>query len=457
MAEEILLSKTIQCPACEQKVPLRIANPRLYTVASRESDRHVTAYRWLRGLVTNVVPHHYRIWQCPKCLFADFADKVDKEKLDGSHDAARSVFMDISIEKRMILDSLRERVPQGDLDAGGAVAIHLAALLITLLPTTAKQVDHSRLGRIALRLAWLFREVDGSSAAPPPDPESRTMVDLADATERLDRILKDAATALEEVQAKGRLRGAELRLPDNLENPYLAHGELIGVRLRTVQAEVATLQMAVLQDQQGRLAPAVRPETDPGGALDGALQAILPLWPSMPRNERQCLLLALEALEYSYQFERGSESEDEGLAQVNLILDLLIRLGMLERALDWTSQISKYSADNVEDLQNRMAKARASKTLSDFDETVINRKIAAMGLTRQKAGERRRDILEMMLDRDREKIDASLGASASLPSQERVKALMDLGIHNGVVALLGRELAGKAKDSPGWFKNLMKS
>lgn len=451
MAEEPLLTKTIQCPSCEQKVPLRMANPRLYTVASRESDRHVTAYRWLRGLVTDVVPHHHRVWQCPKCLFADLADRVDKEQPDGSHDEARSLFIDISIEKRVVLDSLRKLVPPGDLDARGAVAIHLSALLIALLP--GKRMDHAKLARLAIRLGWLYREMDGP-AAPPPEPESRTALDLAEATERLDRLLKEAASALEAIQGKGRLRGAELRLPSEA-NPFLAHGELIEVRLRTVQAEVSTLQMAVLQDQQGRLAPPPPPGADPGGTLAASLQGILPLWPTLPRNERQCMLLALEALEYSYQHERGSESEDEGLAQVNLILDLLIRLGLLERALDWTSQISKYATDNVEELQNRIAKGRGSKNMTAFDETVINRKIAAMGLTRQKAGERRRDILELMLERDREAVDASLAATAAQPSTERVKALMNLGIHQGVVALLGKELADKAKDNPGWFKNLL--
>jgi len=60
-----------------------------------------------------------------------------------------------------------------------------------------------------------------------------------------------------------------------------------------------------------------------------------------------------------------------------------------------------------------------------------------------------------MLERDREAIDASLAATATQASTERVKALLDLGIHQGVVALLGKELADKAKDNPGWFKNLL--
>ena len=78
----------------------------------------------------------------------------------------------------------------------GAIATHLAALLISGLPIARSQVDHARRGRIALRL--------------PEQSEA---------------------------------------------NPYLALGELIEVRLKTLQAEVAALQMAVLHDQRGAWSP----------------------------------------------------------------------------------------------------------------------------------------------------------------------------------------------------------
>ncbi|MDR3671290.1 MAG: DUF2225 domain-containing protein [Holophaga sp.] len=459
MAEEPLLSKLIQCPACERKVPLRIANPRLYTVASRESDRHVTGYRWVHGILTDVLPHHYRVWQCPECLFADLAENVDRDTPDPFAEAVREAFQDISIEKHMVLESLRKLVPGEELDPKGAIAIHLAALLITTLPPPGRQVDHSKLGQLALRLAWLFRELDGPIAQAATPTASEALTGLAESTERLDRLLAEAGTLLREIRQHGERRTEELRQANPEANPYFPLGDMIEVRLQTLQSEVTTLQLAVLQDQQGGLAPAELPAQgqETAGSLVKALLAITPLWPALPRSERQGLRLALESFEYSYQFEEVGESVENGVAQVSLILDILIRLGELERALEWTSQISKYAGDTSADLKSRQNQAKANKTLTSFDATVISRKIAALNLSHQKAGERRRDILALMLERDRAKIDAVLAETAQLPVAERMKALAKLGLHDSVLAMVSRELAEPAKEGSGWIKGLFRA
>ena len=461
MAEAFLLTRTIVCPACGQRVPMTTVNPRTYTVASRESDRHVTRYQWVGEAPAGLVPHHYTLWQCPECLFAEFADTVAAEK-PGDPEAAQALFGDISLEKKMVLDSLRELVPNTGMDPVGAIGIHWAALLITGLPLSASQIDHGKRGRIALRLAWLFRELEGAPPPAPPEPAGQVMADLAEATERLDRLVKDAEGVLAEIQRMGGQRGRELRLPEHsVANPYLALGELIEVRLRTLKAEVATLQMAVLHDQQGRMEPAL-PETEAvlGADMAQVVQSVLPFWPDLPRTERQCLLLCLEALEYAYQHDSGAGNEEQSVAQVNLILDLLVRLGELERALDWTSQISKFAAETSSDLQQRISRGKASRSMKPHDEAMVNRKIAALDQARQQAVESRREILDLMLTRDRPRIDAILRDTSMLPPEERHKALIEAGIHNGVAALLSRELAakpGKGKDEPGRFKKWLNS
>ena len=458
MAEQVLLTKPIQCPACEQQVPLVLANPKLYSVESRESDRHVLSYRWLPDLFTTVVPHHYKLWQCPNCLFADFARRVDKDKPDDLHEAARTLFLDLSIEKRMVLDSLREWVPSGELDRLGAIAIHLASLLVMTLPASEKQIDHLGLGRAALRLAWLFREQqEPATVLAGAAPGQQTIGQLASATERLDQLVRDAGAAIQEVQRQGKRRGLELHLAETAEaNPYLAAGDLIEVRLQTLQADVTTLQLAVLQDQQGRLASLAPVIPDQAGAVDRALLAILPLWPSMPCSERQCLELALESFDYAYQFEGDQDSVEQATSQVNLILDILIRLGKLERALEWTALMAQYAADTAADLQGRLVKGRPGSKLSAFDENVIQRKIAALGLTRQTAGERRRDILDMMLERDRDKIAQLMEQTSGLPAKEQAEAMAAAGIHDGVLSLFNRSIPAIPKERAGWFKNLMR-
>jgi hypothetical protein len=422
-------------------------------VLGRESDRHVTGYRWLHGIVTDVQPHHYKVWQCPKCLFADLAEEVDQEPGPGA-DAIRQAFQDIPIEIHMILDSLRKLVPGEALGPDGAVAVHLAAVLLATLPP----VNHARLGRLALRLAWLFRERDGSEAAAAPPPASAALGALAETTEHLDRLLEDAGATLRELRQQGARRTEELRLAGNPDaNPYSPLGDLIEVRLQALQSEVTTLQLAVLRDQQDGLAPRRPPAQEGAGGLARALQEITPLWPELPRNEAQSLRLALEAFEHSYQYEEVGDSVEHGVAQGVLILDILVRLGELERALEWTTQISKYAGDTSADLKNRLGQARANQTLSSFDATVISRKIAALNLSHQKAGERRREVLALMLERDREQIDGVLARTAQLPAQERIKELGRVGIHDGVLALVSRELAEPAREGSGWIKGLFRT
>ena len=444
MAEEPLLVKLIRCPACEQLAPLRQANPRLYTVLGRESDRHVTGYRWLHGITTRVQPHHYRIWQCPKCLFADLAERVDPA--DPGLDAARQAFRDISIEKRMVLDSLRELVaPSPELDPQGAIAIHLAGLLVTSLAPPGRTVDHSRLGLIALRLAWLYREQEGPALR--AEPGAEPPAPLAEATERLIQVLAEADSAVQDLRQL-----AEAPSEETVGGPCRPLVELVAVRLEALQTEVAALQMAMVQAG----APTAPAEPDTTSGLVRALQALTPLWPDLPRDERQSLRLALEAFEYSYQYEDVGEHAEHGAAQLNLILDLLIRLGELERALDWTLQISKQAGDTVADLQRRMAEAKATQTLSGNDATAIQRRIAALNLSQRRAGERRREILELLLARDRDRIQDLLAQTPQLPLQERLQALRAAGIQDGVLALLTPELGEPAKEGAGWIRGLFR-
>ena len=337
------------------------------------------------------------------------------------------------------------KVLLADLDPQGAIAVHLAGLLVTSLAAPGRTLDHSRLGLVALRLAWLYRELDGPVAGPDPGPQVPDA--LAEATERLVQILADAGSAVQEIRQL-----ADVRSNDPEGGPCRPLADLVAVRLESLQTEVAALQMAIVKGGAPAPAPAAEPDATTG--LGRALQALTPLWPDLPRNERESLRLALAAFEYSYQYE---DVDEHGVAQVNLILDILIRLGELERALDWTLQISKQSGDTVTDLKQRMDQARASHTLSAYDATAIQRRIGALKLSQQKAGERRREVLDLLLERDRERIQDLLAQTPQLPLQERLQALRAAGIQDGVIALLTRELGEPAKEGAGWIRGLFRT
>lgn len=453
MADEPLLLKTVICPSCERSVPLRMANPRLYTVASREPDRRVTAYRWINGLVTGIQPHYYRIWQCPECLLADFTEAIEAGPGDARREEIRDSFRDLSVEKHMVLTSLRDLVSGPELDRQGAIAIHLAAFLIADAAPKRTRSD-AKIGWIAIRLAWLFRE-DGNAKVSSAPEASQSLDGLIEATERLDQLFSEVEEAVQEVQRRGLSRGVELGLAGTpTDNPYLAAATLMNLRIQALRSQAGSLQMALLQDQQGRMAP-LRPKIPEGAtSLEKALHALLPLWPDLPCDEGRALRAALEAFEASYQFEGHRVSDDQATAQVNLILEILLRLGDFESALDWTSSLSKQAYDQASELRSRIAAGQANHTLSNYDETVLNRKINAMALSQQKASERRREILGLMLGRDQERIEELLRQHADLPPDDQLKALGAAGIHPNLLPLIAQAVSSKAKDGGGWMKNL---
>jgi hypothetical protein len=103
-----------------------------------------------------------------------------------------------------------------------------------------------------------------------------------------------------------------------------------------------------------------------------------------------------------------------------------------------------------------MAEAKATQTLSGNDATAIQRRIAALNLSQRRAGERRREILELLLARDRDRIQDLLAQTPQLPLQERLQALRAAGIQDGVLALLTPELGESAKEGSGWIRGLFR-
>jgi len=96
---------------------------------------------------------------------------------------------------------LRGLVPEGEPDFKGAVAIHLAALKIARLPDQ-QYIDHNKVGRIALRLGWLFREMGaepvGATGAIGDDENADIQSDI----ERLQNLLADLGSTIGDLRRK---------------------------------------------------------------------------------------------------------------------------------------------------------------------------------------------------------------------------------------------------------------
>ena len=331
MAHESIVEKIVFCPACNHPVPLQYVNPKHYSVDSRESDGHVIAYRWIPKVQSDAIPHLYAVWQCSECLYADLKDSLMEEYMTFKDGYALKAFNKLPDESKATLHRLRLMVPRDSLNHAGAISMHLAAIFIMALPEEKRQIDYAKLGKLSLRLAWLFREYSCKQATFIKNTGA-TLKSMGMACEQMEQHLSGLGTILGDFKRSSRERAAELNLlPSTEENPYLAVTDSMGTRLDALHETLNSLQMAVLQDQQGKTIKVGTDEINYGADIGQILLSIGSRWPGMPRNERQSLDMTLAALEYSYENEGENQSVEDSLVMVDLILDLLLRGSMLFR------------------------------------------------------------------------------------------------------------------------------
>ena len=421
-----LLIKNINCPICKRGSDLVRINPRLYVAADRESDMHVTSYRWGEKIPGVTPPHYFAVWQCPQCLFADLADSIEKPAGTIKEDQLHESYLKSSRQQRALVHELRTLVPEDDLDFRGALALHLAALYIASLPPK-EHIDHNKLGRLALRVGWLFREggdVTVSTAAAGDDTMSRLQAEV----ESMQSQLAEIGSTLGGIGRYSQELAAELGLEKEEDNPYSSVAASMIDKYEEIRTLLTTLQRAVIRDRQGSIKPGAssgKPTTD------SLAEFLLPLrshWPKLPSSEEEGLRIAIEALDHSYREETAFSSIEQSMKAVHLIIDLLCRVGDQERALKYIAEVYKSGMRSINELSRRVKTGRQSGTLKPHDEKMIRRKMGTIQLSIQQAGETRRDLFEVLYTRH-EKVIADIAHKAKGKTPMQIeKMLAEAGI-----------------------------
>lgn len=433
---QIFVNKEVDCPSCRVKSQVNYPNPRLYVAASRESDMHVVLYRWAEGAETNVLPHYYAIWQCPSCMYADFVESVDNPGGASRTDATINAFKAIGMDQKLVLAALRKMVPrEGDINFEGSLALHLAALYVSYFPE-GEDRNHNKIGRLALRIAWLFREQGGGGQAIVSD--SAHLENLKDRASRLERHLLTMRELLGEIRSFATARGAELGFAreggdDENSNPYFPVIGSIADKLEEQQTLVSMIERLLISDSQGSISAGSPHAPAELSALSHNLLNIKPKWPALPSTEEQALRIAIKAFDYSYNHENFYQSIEQSMSVVSLIVDLYSRIGEHKEALNYVAEIYKSGMNNKQDLQRRIEAGRRNKSITPHDERNISRKIGNINIAIRQAGDTRRRLLELMMNKEQKNIDRILAETANASGAEQAKALEDAGMSEEIV------------------------
>lgn len=419
--DKLFIKRQIRCPACRREVLLEYPNPRNYVVATRESDLHPTSYRWIGGEEVDLKPHYYFVWQCPFCYFAELTEKLESPKESVKDLYLKEAWEGIDPDKFQVLEAFRQLVPEGEMDFDGAAVLHLSAILITTLPEK-QRIDHNKLGRLTLRLGWLFRE--RSMQETEPVIKGGTIGRLRNDLERLEHQSVVLAEVIGDAKRSAAARDEELASQaGEAQSPYLSILDSLSDKLDEMNTLILMIQRASLHDSDGDLEfleASLEPEE---GELDTVLSKLRARWPTLPFNEEMCLRMAVDAYNYSYSNESAFQSIEQGMTIIRLIVDLLMRVKDYERSLLYIHQFYKVGMNNKVELRRRINTGRRTQKLTIHDESLLKRKIAHIDHAIREAGETRRYLLEILVKQYMPKIEEVLSKNMGATQRDRERAL----------------------------------
>lgn len=149
--------RPIACPICKSEHAHRMFRVRLFVPKDIESDQHVLTYRWQAENTEVIHPPYFALFYCPKCYFTDLADDYrDPSRCKNTYFIVKT-FGSFNPETDRLVEFMGRYVNYASIDYNVALTLHYLALFIQIsIPADVQ--DLFKLSRLALRIAWLYRE-----------------------------------------------------------------------------------------------------------------------------------------------------------------------------------------------------------------------------------------------------------------------------------------------------------
>lgn len=455
MERKILFEKSVICPGCAKQSDLLYPNPRLYIVASRESDQHVTGYSWLHGIETDIQPHYYAVWQCPFCFFSDLRENIEDFKKTIKNGALIKSFHSIRETKAYNVLKAFRRLSIKGYTAEGVIGKHLSAIYIASLPKEQSDRNNQNLGRLYLRLGWLFRELHPKKEPVKEDELDNNNEDINkiyDSVEQLEHYYLNIAEELNSTKEAAANRAKKMDVEIGSKNdPYYFIIENISDKLKVLRTAIELARHRVTDDREGRLQFVSQDDQEISTVIFKKISQLLPLWPEMPVNEKKAMEMAVESLDYSFRQEDSDRSNEQGMSIMNLILRILIRVGNLDKALEYVNKIYKMGFREKQALQARLNNGKQNKSISSYDEKMMLKKIGSISMTISRAGESRKQIFELIYQNKSSEIEKIITTNSKKSYDQLIQLLIDSGISEDMIPFLEEKNMIKDTSKKGWF------
>lgn len=167
MSEKLspFLKRSVACPICRKTSDHRMFRVRLFVPKEIEKDQHVVQYRWQAENTQVVHPPYHALYYCPFCYFTDLLEDFrEPHRCKNNYFIAKS-FGSFKPPADQLIEFLGRHVDYNHVNFHSALTMHYLAIFIqTCIPADVQ--DMFKLGRLVLRLAWLYREENAGLEIP---------------------------------------------------------------------------------------------------------------------------------------------------------------------------------------------------------------------------------------------------------------------------------------------------
>jgi hypothetical protein len=452
------VTKEIACPSCNKSHEQRFFRQRAFIADKKESDQHVIAYKWLNERLQKLHPPYYFLFFCPHCYYTDTTDEFSKPHTTEYNPLVLRAFSKLGSDRLAFVEALGSRVNYDDIDFDSAMCLHALALFIHgLAPDDMR--DNYKLARIAMRIAWLYREQEGE--APDDAPEEKlsisklmeeqkedTMVGLMRCLGAVEGAMKQVDGSWCEFGALSERRSIELAQVLGPEHPYDYRGQVNETNAAMEKFRDALEDLRGLCQRDVDDTAARSNQEGAGGAGSSGAQEIRAfltgyrqVWPGAPLNEREALEQAIDLFQKAISADTRLSSHDTYFKMIFLVADLMIRCDNTRGALKMIGGIYKSAMDARKRFNDQLRQSDMSETDRRRLQGRINRVNSSMEVT----GDFRHELLDRLMEEEKETIDGVIARNEGAPIEVIDQALVEAGVP--------RELLRRLKERGGPLVN----
>jgi len=435
--------REVICPACKKPSEQRFFRMRMYTPVRVESDQHIVEYKWKDPDITPVHPPYFFLYYCPHCSFCDVAEDFNKPHENDYSRVVLREYATIVRKDRRLIDLLTDNLDSNALNFDTAFRIHLLATYLQMLPPKETR-DNYKIGRLFLRIAWLFREdtarVRGEarddsptvSAVSSTQQEEETHEAVAKDFRQLDQALSELQLRWDRVgiSLAEEFRARNVSDTESLKKPQ----SNIDALLTALKKEVFTLKSAyertLSHDTAMQRIESAEVVGDTESEVDRELlRASKGIWVDTPADEIEAMQYACRFFENAISADPRFDSPDAYFKAASLVIDLYVRCEDLDAAFGMVRGIYRTGMEARHHITQRLQDVNTEPEMRQR----LERQMKRVNVSLQQAADLRRYLLGLLEERELPKIRAILAKNQARKPQEIEKLLEESGIPRGLI------------------------